>query len=144
MDENLLELLSSLSKDKNKVAAVAEQLSALLTQPKSKGKANPDITKDGVTYRFCCWSKRYFPLSEFVGDATKKTYTRAAYKIWSGFPYRAEKMKMEATNKYIEQTIDKPEFERLIREADEYAARRNNFEEFAEVTKLGFTAEQLS
>lgn len=144
MNAQLVELLSSLSKDKNKVALVAEQLSAMLAQPSKKGKVYPDIVKDGVTYRLCTWSKRYFPLDEFVGGENKKNYTKAAYKIWNGFYSGADKMRKDASQALLEGNIDMTEFKRLMNEADEYAARKDNPLEYADLAEKGFTAEELS
>lgn len=144
MNEQIMELLNSLSKDKNKVALVAEQLSGMLAQVGKKGKTYPDIVKDGVTYRLCTWSKRYFPLEDFVGGEHKKNYTKAAYKIWNGFYSGADKMRKDASQALLDGNIDMTEFKRLMNEAEEYAARKDNPLEYAEVASNGFTAEELS
>lgn len=144
MNAQITELLSSLSKDKNKIAVVAEQLEHMLAQSSKKGKVYPDVTKDGVTYRLCMWSKRYFPLEDFVGGEKKKNYTRAAYKIWNGFYSGADKMRKEASLKLFNNEVDMLGFKQLIEEANAYEARKDSIVEYAELAEKGYTLEELS
>lgn len=143
LHEDIKGILSGLTKDTKKVDSALKELLALFSKA-GKGREFKDITKDGITYRYCSWSRAYFPLDEFVGtEGNKKNYTRKAYKIWYNCQKAAEKLRIDAANKLATKEIELEEFRSMIDEADATAALKDNPSTYQEVTAQGIAPEDL-
>ena len=141
MYNKILDVVSQLTKDSAKAEKAAKEIFAIVQANKKAGKAsNPDIVKDGVTYKFCTWSKVYHAEADMVKG---KAYSKAAYRIWDRFYKDAKKMKTDAAMKLMHGEIDATEAKRLCSQADELDARKDMTESYSEVAALGYSAEEL-
>lgn len=147
MYNKILDVVSTLTSDAEAAKQAAEQIFSLVRADKQTNRVKHEpIVKDGVTYKFCCWSKVYHPESEFVKG---QNYTKAAYRIWHRIneDYKKRKAALDQVKSLSEQgVIEKWSVEKLNEEEAKALMERNKkdmVETYAEVAALGYTAEEL-
>lgn len=137
--QKIVELLSVNVKKGVNVEELTASLNEILNtkQPKI---ANDDIVVDGITYRFCSFSKMYYKVDDFVSG---KKYTKAAYKIWHYYYAESKRMINAASKKLYAGEIELQEFSRLVEESKEFESKKSELSSYDEVRQSGFTREQL-
>lgn len=135
----VMELLTVNVKKGVNVEELTNSLNEILNtkQPKVMNEA---LVIDGVTYKFCSFSKMYYKADDFVKG---KNYTKAAYKIWHHYYAESKRMVNAASKKLYAGEIELQEFNRLVEESKEFDNRKSDLASYDDVRQHGFTKEQL-
>lgn len=135
----VMELLTVNVKKGVNVEELTNSLNEILNTKQPK-VMNEDIVVDGVTYRFCSFSKMYYKVEDFVSG---KKYTKAAYKIWHHYYAESKRMVNIASKKLYSGEIELQEFNTLVEESKEFENKKSELSSYEDVRQYGFTREQL-
>lgn len=141
MYNKILDVVSTLTSDAEAAKQAAELIFQMVRADKQTNKVkNEPIVKDGVTYKFCCWSKMYYPEEMFTKG---KTYTKMAYRIWDKINRTYNNTEKELYIRARQENWTNERFDEELLAAQRERNKKDMVETYESVREHGYTAEEL-
>ena len=120
--------------------AIIEEIIAALPQTSAIRASYPNITKDGVEFKFCSKHRVYEPVSEFALKGDKfVSWCKPIDKAWSNAKKETEKAKAEIMNSLLNGSIQAEDARKKV-ETLETEYRTQNWIEAVPAHSLAFPA----
>ena len=136
----LQELLSKYIRNEAKLQEASQEVAAFFAKVNSRRARNQNVEFEGVTYKYCSMSQKYFPIEDFVNN---KNYTKAAYRIWNKFYTDANKMVAEAKAQHSDGVISDERKQEKLQKAAEIMAEKDNMANYEALRSLGKDIDEL-